>query len=228
MTVPEPSAVPPEGSRGNGATGLSAEPLRLSAEAAQATGGSGFPALSAQPARGGGPFNLSELSEPDGILDRMRRRVVSPVFVGRAGEISRLRSAFAAVREGTPAAVLIGGEAGVGKSRLTGEFTAAERYSGAQETGSRDRGSRDRGTRDTGPRDAGPRDTGPRDTGPRVLIGGCLELGADGLPFAPFTAVLRDLVRELGVEAIAGMLAGRAIRELARLLPELGEAPTGV
>src|SRR5271166_1061859 len=198
MTVPEPSAVPPEGSRGNGATGLSAEPLRLSAEAAQATGGSGFPALSAQPARGGGPFNLSELSEPDGILDRMRRRVVSPVFVGRAGEISRLRSAFAAVREGTPAAVLIGGEAGVGKSRLTGEFTAAER------------------------------DTGPRDTGPRVLIGGCLELGADGLPFAPFTAVLRDLVRELGVEAIAGMLAGRAIRELARLLPELGEAPTGV
>ena len=61
-----------------------------------------------------------------------------------------------------------------------------------------------------------------------MLVGGCLELGADGLPFAPFTAVLRDLVRELGLEAIAGMLAGRAIRELARLLPELGEAPTGV
>ena len=67
-----------------------------------------------------------------------------------------------------------------------------------------------------------------RDTGVRVLVGGCLELGADGLPFAPFTAVLRDLARELGLEAIAGMLAGRAIRELARLLPELGEAPTGV
>ena len=126
------------------------------------------------------------------MLDNMRPRVVSPVLVGREGEISRLRSAFATVREGRPATVLVGGEAGVGKSRLIGEFTRAEQEAGA-----------------------------------RVLTGGCLELGADGLPFAPFTAVLRDLVRELGAEAVAGMLAGRAIRELARLLPELGEPPSG-
>jgi DNA-binding CsgD family transcriptional regulator/tetratricopeptide (TPR) repeat protein len=59
--------------------------------------------------------------------------------------------------------------------------------------------------------------------GARVLTGGCLELGADGLPFAPFTAVLRDLVRELGTEGLAGLLASGTIRELARLLPELGE-----
>ena len=118
--------------------------------------------------------------------------MVSPVLVGREGEISRLRSAFATVREGHPATMLVGGEAGVGKSRLISEFTLAEQEAGA-----------------------------------RVLTGGCLELGADGLPFAPFTAVLRDLVRELGAEAVAGMLAGRAIRELARLLPELGEPPSG-
>ena len=132
------------------------------------------------------------MSDPDGILDSMRPRVVSPVLVGREGEISRLCSAFATVREGHPATVLVGGEAGVGKSRLISEFTRAEQEAGA-----------------------------------RVLTGGCLELGADGLPFAPFTAVLRDLVRELGAEAVAGMLAGRAIRELARLLPELGEPPSG-
>ena len=122
------------------------------------------------------------------MLDSMSSRTISPALVGRAGEISRLRSAFASVREGAPATVLIGCEAGVGKSRLIREFTAAERGAGA-----------------------------------RVLIGGCLELGADGLPFAPFTAVLRDLVHELGADAVAALLPGRTTRGLARLLPELGE-----
>ena len=65
-----------------------------------------------------------------------------------------------------------------------------------------------------------------RGAGLRVLIGGCLELGASGLPFAPFTSVLRDLVRELGVAGVAELLPGGDTRELARLLPEFGE-PTG-
>jgi hypothetical protein len=59
--------------------------------------------------------------------------------------------------------------------------------------------------------------------GARVLTGGCLELGTDGLPFAPFTAVLRDLVHEMGADAVASMMPGRTTRGLARLLPELGE-----
>jgi DNA-binding CsgD family transcriptional regulator len=118
----------------------------------------------------------------------MRPRTVSVPLVGRAEQIGALRSALAAAREGEPATMLIGGEAGVGKSRLISEFTAAE-----------------------------------QDAGARVLTGGCLALGADGLPFAPFTAVLRDLVREIGPDALGGLLAGRGIRELARLLPELGE-----
>ena len=86
---------------------------------------------------------------------------------------------------------MVGGEAGVGKSRLVREF--AERSRG---------------------------------TGARVLIGGCLELGADSLPFTPFTAVLRELVRDLGAAGVASLLPGGSSPELARLLPEFG-TPAG-
>jgi DNA-binding CsgD family transcriptional regulator len=102
--------------------------------------------------------------------------------------MATLGAAFEAVLQGGPAALLVGGEAGVGKTRLVSEFAGEARAAGA-----------------------------------RVLAGGCLELGADGLPFGPFTAMLRDLVREHGAAEIIELLpgSGRAIRELARLLPEL-------
>jgi DNA-binding CsgD family transcriptional regulator len=51
-------------------------------------------------------------------------RVSSPVFVGRAAELGELVAAMARAREGAPSVVLVGGEAGVGKSRLAGELTA--------------------------------------------------------------------------------------------------------
>jgi DNA-binding CsgD family transcriptional regulator len=54
----------------------------------------------------------------------------------------------------------------------------------------------------------------------RVLTGQCLELGEEGLPYAPFAAALRELVRQDGT----AVLEGRE-HEFARLLPELG--PTG-
>jgi NAD(P)-dependent dehydrogenase (short-subunit alcohol dehydrogenase family) len=57
-----------------------------------------------------------------------------------------------------------------------------------------------------------------------VLAGGCLDLGADGLPFAPFAAMLRELVRDLGADGVAALLPAHATREFARLLPEFGEA----
>ncbi|WP_367185146.1 AAA family ATPase, partial [Trebonia sp.] len=125
------------------------------------------------------------------LMTGMSRRGTSPVLVGRAAEMAALEAAFETVRQGGPAALLVGGEAGVGKTRLLTEFTASARAAGA-----------------------------------RVLAGGCLELGADGLPFGPFTAMLRDLVREIGADEIVGMLPGsaRATRELARLLPELAGA----
>ncbi len=113
------------------------------------------------------------------------------MLVGRDEQMAALDAAFASVRQGGPTAVLLGGEAGVGKSRLVSEFGQAATAAGA-----------------------------------RVLTGGCLELGTDGLPFAPFTAVLRDLVHELGADAVASMLPGRTTRGLARLLPELGEPDT--
>ena len=50
-------------------------------------------------------------------------------------------------------------------------------------------------------------------------LGACLELGAGGLAFAPFTALLRQLVREGGPVPAAGS-------ELTRLLPGQGEAPS--
>lgn len=117
--------------------------------------------------------------------------VSGSVLIGRSSELSRLGAALKMVSGGRPSVVMVGGEAGVGKSRLVHEF--AERSRGA---------------------------------GWRVLIGGCLELGASGLPLAPFTSVLRDLVRELGAAGVAELLPDGDTRELARLLPEFGE-PTG-
>jgi DNA-binding CsgD family transcriptional regulator len=116
-------------------------------------------------------------------------RSVSPVLVGRAEQLAVLDAALAPARREGPSVVLVGGEAGVGKSRLVSEFTARTRAAGA-----------------------------------RVLKGGCVELGTDGLPFAPFIAVLRELVRDLGTDGVAGLLPGRLTRDFARLLPEFGPA----
>ncbi len=136
-----------------------------------------------------GRRDLSGMSDQRGMLGpEMSGRASSPALVGRGEQMAALDAAFASARQGRPSAVLLGGEAGVGKSRLVGEFGA-----------------------------------GPAGAGARVLTGGCLELGTDGLPFAPFTAVLRDLVHDMGADAVAAMLPGRTTRGLARLLPELGE-----
>jgi predicted ATPase len=53
------------------------------------------------------------------------RRVASPVLVGRRKEMAWLGEALTRVDGGSPAALLIGGDAGVGKSRLVSEFGAA-------------------------------------------------------------------------------------------------------
>ncbi|MER7543071.1 AAA family ATPase [Spirillospora sp. NPDC127506] len=111
----------------------------------------------------------------------MNARAMSPVLVGRAAELGELRDALAAA----PGAVLVGGDAGLGKTRLIREFA--------------------------------------RTADANVLVGGCLELGSDGLPFAPFTTVLRGLVRDIGIEGVAGLVPRGDTGGLARLLPEFGE-----
>ena len=60
----------------------------------------------------------------------MARRLSSPVFVGRQTELTRLQSAADAGRSGHPRLVLVGGEAGVGKTRLVAELVARQRESG--------------------------------------------------------------------------------------------------
>ncbi|MPY63915.1 helix-turn-helix transcriptional regulator [Streptomyces spongiae] len=122
------------------------------------------------------------------MLGNVEMRSVSPVFVGRADELAVLHDALSRAAAGEPQALLLGGEAGVGKTRLVEEFaTAACRESTV------------------------------------VALGGCVEIGADGLPFAPFSTALRSLRRQLPDEVTAAADGQEA--ELARLLPELGEAP---
>ncbi|WP_037835867.1 helix-turn-helix transcriptional regulator [Streptomyces sp. NRRL F-5650] len=134
------------------------------------------------------------------MLGSVETRSVSPVFVGRTGELDTLNEALARAEGadagasdagasafgGEPQALLLGGEAGVGKTRLVEEFAAAAHRRGAV-----------------------------------VALGGCVEIGADGLPFAPFSTALRALRRHLPGE-LAAAAAGQE-EELARLLPELAE-----
>ncbi len=54
----------------------------------------------------------------------MNARISSPVFVGRGDELQRLQAILADALEGNVGTVLVGGEAGVGKTRLLSEFRA--------------------------------------------------------------------------------------------------------
>ncbi|WP_316761851.1 helix-turn-helix transcriptional regulator [Streptomyces herbicida] len=121
------------------------------------------------------------------MLGPVETRSVSPVFVGRTDELEMLNDALARAAAGEPQAWVVGGEAGVGKTRLVEEFATAACRRGAV-----------------------------------VALGGCVEIGADGLPFAPFSTALRALRRALPGE-LAAAAAGQE-EELARLLPELDEA----
>jgi DNA-binding CsgD family transcriptional regulator len=107
--------------------------------------------------------------------------VVSPVLVGRGRELGQLRAAVARTAAGEPVVVLVGGEAGVGKSRLLEAAFAGD---------------------------------------VRVLSGGCIELGGEGLPLVPLVEALRTLVRTTPAPELDRLL-GPARRELSRLLPEL-------
>ncbi|HZX08558.1 ATP-binding protein, partial [Kribbella sp.] len=63
---------------------------------------------------------------------------------------------------------------------------------------------------------------------PMVLTGGCLELGADGTPWVPFLAILRNLLREWGPDRLTAALPSGGTA-LAGWLPELSlpEGPAG-
>jgi tetratricopeptide (TPR) repeat protein len=109
--------------------------------------------------------------------------------VGREHELARLRAALDHAGAGEASVVLVGGEAGVGKSRL---LEAAFGSPGSEI---------------------------------RVLTGGCIELGGEGLPLVPLVEALRTLVRTTPDPDLDRYL-GPARRELARLLPELASEDT--
>ena len=59
-----------------------------------------------------------------------------------------------------------------------------------------------------------------RTAGATVLVGGCVELGKDGLPYAPLVEMLRSLARERDPEQLERLL-GPARLDLGRLVPDL-------
>ncbi len=131
------------------------------------------------------------------ILNAVPTRVSSSRFVGRRAELTRLVACWkAAVADERAATVLIGGEAGVGKSRLVAELAA--------------RVSEPDGAR--APESA------------LVLVGQCFDLADRALPFGPIVQVLRTLHRTLD-DAMLDAIVGPGREELAALLPEL-HAPT--
>jgi DNA-binding CsgD family transcriptional regulator len=139
--------------------------------------------------RAGDPAGSFAWGPGRAILVAMTATLTSPTFVGRTEELARLGAAADRAAAGTPTAVLVGGEAGVGKTRLVGELVASARRAGAT-----------------------------------VLVGGCVELGGEGLPFAPLIEALRGFLRDLDEPSLARLVPGRARADLARLLPELDPA----
>lgn len=98
----------------------------------------------------------------------MRSLVASPAMIGRESDLESLNDELAASLGGSPRGVVIGGEAGIGKTRLFDEFAAS---AGQQAI---------------------------------VLVGRCVDLGADSAPYAPIAAVLRSLAAALDVPGIPG------------------------
>ncbi len=112
-------------------------------------------------------------------------------MIGRESDLEALRAELGeasagSVDAGRPRAVVIGGEAGIGKSRLLGEFLAESEGSAT------------------------------------VLLGRCVDLGSDGAPYAPFAAVLRRLIQQVGLDTVL-RAAGPGAGVLSVLLPELAD-----
>ena len=77
--------------------------------------------------RAGAPAGSFASGAVGAILGDMTATLTSPTFVGRTEELTRLAAAGDRAAGGTPTTVLVGGEAGVGKTRLVGEVVAAAR-----------------------------------------------------------------------------------------------------
>jgi DNA-binding CsgD family transcriptional regulator len=97
----------------------------------------------------------------------MPSRLTSNHFVGRVGELAELELAVQEASDGRPTLVLLGGDSGVGKTRLVGELE--HRLSAGRDGGM---------------------------GGALVLRGDGVEQADGELPYAPLLSALRPLVRE--------------------------------
>jgi hypothetical protein len=80
------------------------------------------------------PFSpISDAVRPDWQhWQTMSTRMTSARFVGRSEQLAELQAALRDAAEGRPSLALVGGESGVGKSRLAGELIRHARKAGAR------------------------------------------------------------------------------------------------
>src|SRR6266508_6756243 len=115
----------------------------------------------------------------------MAHQVMTGRFVGRTEELALLLDLLARAAGGESLVALVGGEAGVGKTRLADQLAICAHEQGV-----------------------------------RVLRGGCVPLGEEGVPFAPVSEALRGLAGKLDPAELEAV-AGPARADLGRLLPDL-------
>jgi DNA-binding CsgD family transcriptional regulator/tetratricopeptide (TPR) repeat protein len=129
-----------------------------------------------------------------GDTSDMKARLTSSHFVGRAGELAELELAAREAATRRPTLVLLGGESGVGKTRLVGELEHRLSQPVTSEGGGR---------------------------AALVLRGEGVEQGDGELPYAPLLSALRPLVRER--HPVLEALAPGSRGQLAALLPGLDD-----
>lgn len=114
----------------------------------------------------------------------------SSAFIGRRAELDRLRAGLLRASHGSPVAVVVSGEAGIGKSRLLDEFADdVARPAGADGDAA----------------------------APLVLRGWCVPVAGAGVAFGPVAMLLRDALRQ--VPELTEVVRERA-SDIATLLPE--------
>jgi ATP/maltotriose-dependent transcriptional regulator MalT len=128
----------------------------------------GQPNFAVQPSKPAGERAAAAAGEwplPSGDTSYMTSRLTSNHFVGRVGELAELQLAVREASSGRPALVLLGGDSGVGKTRLVGEL---EQRLASEANGP---------------------------VAPLILRGDTVEQADGELPYAPLLSALRPLVR---------------------------------
>ncbi|MFB7893386.1 AAA family ATPase [Microbacterium sp. NPDC056044] len=121
---------------------------------------------------------------------------VSPVLIGRQAEFDALRGALADGRAGTPRALVVRGEAGIGKTRLVQEAILSLRA-----------------------------DAAPDDPVVVVATAQCVDGGDSAPPFHALRGLVRDLRAGVGDDLLGVVSASPgAVRTLEVLVPELADS----